>query len=109
MFRGMWALEDMKDEQSDAAKIVMKAIENPRNYVIKPQKEGGGNNYFDEEVKTMLTNEPYETLKNYLIMEKIDAPVIKTYMLRRCNASYQDSISEMGIYSCLFAKNRGED
>lgn len=57
----------------------------------------------------MLIEEPYETLKNYLIMEKIDAPVIKSYMLRKCQASYRDSISEFGIYSCLFARNRGED
>jgi hypothetical protein len=35
-------------------KVIAKAIEDPSKYVIKPQKEGGGNNFYGESVRTML-------------------------------------------------------
>ena len=31
-----------------------KVIENPKDYVVKPQKEGGGNNFFDDDAKNLL-------------------------------------------------------
>ena len=44
--------------------------------------EGGGNNFYNEEVKAMLENSPVEELKVYLIMERINPPEIKAYMFR---------------------------
>jgi glutathione synthase len=46
VFRGMWSLEDYNDEE-EVRNIVAKVIENPKDYVVKPQKEGGGNNFYD--------------------------------------------------------------
>jgi len=57
-FTGMWSLEDFETNE-DVKATVDKAIENPRNYVVKPQKEGGGNNFFDDDAKKLL-----ETFKN---------------------------------------------
>ena len=34
--------------------IVERAIADPSNFVLKPQKEGGGNNFFDEELRENL-------------------------------------------------------
>ena len=53
VFTGMWSLENF-DEQPSVQEIVKKAIEDPRNFVVKPQKEGGGNNFYDEEAKALL-------------------------------------------------------
>jgi hypothetical protein len=36
-------------------------------------------------------------------MEKIDAPVLKTYMIRRGKISYTPSITELGIFSFLIS------
>jgi hypothetical protein len=31
-----------------------KAINNPENFVLKPQREGGGNNYYKSEIRLIL-------------------------------------------------------
>lgn len=36
LFKGIWTLEDIDDKESEIHEIVKRAIENPRNYVIKP-------------------------------------------------------------------------
>ena len=47
LFKGIWTLEDIENEESELQVTIKHAIENPHNYVIKPQKEGGGNNFYD--------------------------------------------------------------
>uniref|UniRef100_A0A183CPR3 Glutathione synthetase n=1 Tax=Globodera pallida TaxID=36090 RepID=A0A183CPR3_GLOPA len=46
-FAGLWGLEK-SDEQTE--RVIKNAIENPRNYVLKPNGECGGNNFYDEAV-----------------------------------------------------------
>ena len=47
LFKGIWSLEDLHKSGAEVNSIVDKAIKNPHSYVLKPQKEGGGNNFFD--------------------------------------------------------------
>jgi glutathione synthase len=83
------------------------AIEKPNNYVLKPQKEGGGNNFFDDEIPPLLRkmlDKPEEAgeLLTYLIMERIVPPVIKFTSLRSGEIAVNDGLSELGIFSCVF-------
>ena len=76
---------------------------------MKPQKEGGGNNFYDDEAKALLQEfinpstdpERKESLKQFMIMERINPPMIKAWMLRDGQILEVDSLSELGIYSCL--------
>lgn len=43
-FAGLWGLEDL--EAPATSEIVSKAIKNPDGFVLKPQREGGGNNLY---------------------------------------------------------------
>ena len=79
--------------------------------MLKPQKEGGGNNFFDQELKDNLllakqANGQDQTLSTYLIMERIHPPMIPALMLRNGQVSKHDSLSEFGFFSCLFTKNQ---
>lgn len=85
IFKGIWTLEDIDrqgPEGDEIRRVIELAKENPHSFVIKPQKEGGGNNFYDEEVKEMLTNGDKEYLKQFLVMERINPPEIEAYMLR---------------------------
>ena len=81
LFKGIWSLEDLHLNGAEVNQIVDKAIKNPHGYVLKPQKEGGGNNFYDQELKARLSkakkslsaNDP---LRTYLIMERINPPMI---------------------------------
>ena len=44
-------------------------------------------------------------LENYLLMEKIDAPVLQTYMIRKGKLSYTSSITELGVFSLLISNS----
>ena len=82
LFKGIWTLEDIDNPESNLHEVIKKAIENPHGYVLKPQKEGGGHNFYDDEVKVKLETENKETLKQYLIMERIRTPDVWAHMLR---------------------------
>lgn len=53
LFKGIWTLEYI-DSDNEVEIVVEKAIRDPSKYVIKPQKEGGGNNFYGQAVKDML-------------------------------------------------------
>ena len=54
LFKGIWSLEDLCKEGAEVNSVVEQALENPHEFVLKPQKEGGGNNFFDQELKENL-------------------------------------------------------
>ena len=43
-FAGLWGLEDLSDPDVDS--IVQTAVREPDGFVLKPQREGGGNNLY---------------------------------------------------------------
>ena len=47
VFAGLWSLEP---GDPDGMAEVAKAAADPAKYVLKPQREGGGNNYFGDEL-----------------------------------------------------------
>lgn len=53
LFKGLWSLEDFETDPEVQA-VIAKAIKNPHDYVMKPQKEGGGHNFFDEDITRLL-------------------------------------------------------
>ena len=45
-FAGLWSLDDLSDPSTQS--IMQSAISCPYDYVLKPQREGGGNNLYGE-------------------------------------------------------------
>ena len=73
---------------------------NPEKYVLKPQREGGGNNVYGEDIRPFL-----EQIKNsqersaYILMDKIQPPVTKNYMIRPgAKPLLANCVSELGIF-----------
>jgi len=50
-----------------------------------------------------------ESLKQFLIMSRINPPMIKAWMLRDGALLEIDSLSEIGIYSCIFLDTANKD
>lgn len=81
---------------------------------MKPQKEGGGNNFFDADIPRLLNKmlqNPAEAgeMRTYLIMERINPPVIKFTCVRDGVLQPCDGMSELGIFSYIFTKNTPKD
>ncbi|KAF4389940.1 hypothetical protein G4B88_003423 [Cannabis sativa] len=92
-FAGLWSL--------DNSDIVNKAIERPELFVMKPQREGGGNNIYGNDVREALKalqKEGTEEDAAYILMQRIFPTVFSTFLLRDGICHKDDAISELGIY-----------
>ena len=54
-FAGLYALGE-----GDDSAVVNMALDNPEAFVLKPQREGGGNNLYNEELVEALKSTTYE-------------------------------------------------
>jgi glutathione synthase len=97
---------ESSEENNEALAKVQEAIANPSRFVLKPQKEGGGNNFFDEQLKAALTDPlRRDELRTYILMERIYPPQIQAHHFREGQHLSATSMSEIGFYSTIFAKN----
>jgi len=97
IFTGLYSLDhDEAGDQSFAA-----AMATPSKYVLKPQREGGGNNVYGDDIKPFLENiKDSEERNAYILMDRIQPPVTTNYMVRPDGqpAKLVDVISELGIF-----------
>ena len=77
----------------------------PDNYVLKPQREGGGNNYFGRDILKLLPVIKKEEQKAYIMMEIIRA--VPNYSLQVVNGKAENikCVSEVGRFGICFAEN----
>lgn len=55
---------------------------NPPGYVLKPQREGGGNNLYGSEMLAAFDSLSPEELASYILMERIEPPSVRNILLR---------------------------
>ena len=55
---------------------------NPAGYVLKPQREGGGNNLYGSEMLAAFDSLSPEELASYILMERIEPPSVRNILLR---------------------------
>ncbi|CCH58263.1 hypothetical protein TBLA_0A04700 [Henningerozyma blattae CBS 6284] len=77
------------------------AFESPENYVLKPQREGGGNNIYKEDIPTFLSKLKEDEWEAYILMELIDTSVHDNILIRGSEIFHEPIISELGIYGCI--------
>ncbi|KAJ1417091.1 Pre-ATP-grasp domain superfamily [Sesbania bispinosa] len=101
-FAGLWSLDD-----SD---IVRKAIESPELFVMKPQREGGGNNIYGDAVReTLLKLQKAGSEEDaaYILMQRI-FPTVSAPVLMRNGCWHKDhAISELGIFGTYLRNKDG--
>ena len=86
-----------------ATKESLEAIENAINdgskWVLKPQREGGGNNYYGTDLSNFLNKHKSDTiLSEYILMQRIFPRVMNSLFLRNTEIKLLPSINELGIY-----------
>eukprot|EP00041_Stephanoeca_diplocostata_P031099 m.960387 g.960387 ORF g.960387 m.960387 type:complete len:521 (+) comp23886_c3_seq2:363-1925(+) len=104
VFAGLYALDDT--EQGNA--IVTEAIQNPEKFVLKPQREGGGNNLYGKDMVTQLQQMTAAERAGYILMSLIKPPLYRNSILRGGNIATGAVVSELGIYGvCISHRTRG--
>lgn len=100
VFTGLYPLDD-----SDAGKAALAAVlKNPASFVLKPQREGGGNNVYGEDIPKFIQSLKPGERQAYILMDLISPPSFQNIIARK--GQYQEGtvISELGIYG-VFVTN----
>ena len=77
MFAGLYGLEGIAGDE--AAK---RAVGSPGDYVLKPQREGGGHNLYGQQLVEALERLTLEERQAYILMERIRPPSQRAALLR---------------------------
>ncbi|RWS28534.1 glutathione synthetase-like isoform X2 [Leptotrombidium deliense] len=97
------------NEQGNAA--LAEALNHPHKYVLKPQREGGGNNFYGEEMVGILSSLKNDRKREaFIVMELISPRPIKNYILRPSypvSSEPEEIVGELGIFGTIMG-NKNE-
>ncbi|KAI9166738.1 Glutathione synthetase large chain [Paramyrothecium foliicola] len=80
-----------------------------QGYVLKPQREGGGNNIYRGAIPDFLKSIPESHYGSFILMELITPPPVTNVILRNGQLEQGGVICELGIYgTCLWDQSTGE-
>ncbi|XP_035781820.1 glutathione synthetase-like isoform X2 [Anopheles albimanus] len=101
IFTGLYSLD--RDEEGDEA--VRLALQDPERYVLKPQREGGGNNVYGADIPAALAAMTGEERSAWILMERIFPPLSTGYMIRPDAGTVPPApvqlVSELGIFGAI--------
>lgn len=82
--------------------------ETAANYVLKPQREGGGNNIYKSDIPGFLRSIPETEWKRWVLMELIQPPSDATNVVLRSDGEVLrgNVVGELGIYGTILWDNR---
>ena len=101
-FGGIFSIRDMPTEE--IKELLNKVKNEPDKYILKPMKEGGGNNITGEKLKEIIPEEGAEIsdlIKNSVIVDKIESYEHEGLVIRDEKLMIQNSISEYSIYGII--------
>ncbi|KAF2796320.1 glutathione synthase [Melanomma pulvis-pyrius CBS 109.77] len=95
-------------DESEAGKEAKKLAADPVSavrYVLKPQREGGGNNIYRKSIPPFLESLPAAQCPAYILMEMIEPPPLRNAILRNGELHKGGVIGELGVYGVCLWKN----
>jgi len=104
-FAGQYGLEKEDDETKA---IIAKAIDAPDDYVVKPQREGGGNNIWRDELKKFLSSASRKERSAYILMERIKPANRRGILLRNAEMKDGSTSNEIGIFASYINDGKTE-
>ncbi|XP_013181857.1 PREDICTED: glutathione synthetase-like isoform X2 [Papilio xuthus] len=101
IFTGLYSLDF--DESGERA--VDMALADAERFVLKPQREGGGNNLYGPDVREALLRMRHSRERAaYILMERILPPLVSGYVVRPgapVPPPLSDLVSELGIFGVI--------
>lgn len=79
----------------------------PEDYVLKPQREGGGNNIYGHNIlEKFKAQHAVSELRAFILMKRIK-PIPRTgFLIKRRSLNVCGTISELGLYSYLISDDK---
>ena len=103
VFAGLYDL-DVADDHAAVDAVVQAALAEPDKYVLKPQREGGGNNLYGDDLKRALETLSPQDRAAFILMDRINPPMKKATLVRDGEPVVGDCVCELGVYGTILAK-----
>lgn len=100
LFTRLYSL-DMTEEGDAAVEL---ALAEPEKYVLKPQREGGGNNVYGLDIPKALKAMKNNERSAWILMERIFPPISKGYLIRPGGPEVPqvvELLSELGVFGVV--------
>ena len=91
---GLYPLDDSRE----AKEAIARCLAEPEEFVLKPQREGGGNNVYGKDIPPLLSKLSLDERQAYILMDRIRPPLMTQSMVRNGAVSELPVVSELGIY-----------
>ncbi|KAG9297131.1 hypothetical protein G9A89_019412 [Geosiphon pyriformis] len=101
-FAGLYPLDN--SPKGEAALEL--ALENPDQFVMKPQREGGGSNIYSKDIPSTLSHLSIPERSSYILMDLIKPPPMRNFLLRQGEIYEGEMISELGIYGIFIGSSK---
>jgi len=108
VFVGMTNLDPALEDKESISTVLADVIKKPEDFVLKPQREGGGCNFYGKAIPEQLKQLSEDERKGYMIMERVRPPVTTSVHMREGKVSVIPSVSEVGIYSVYLGDGKEE-
>ncbi|KAJ3032877.1 hypothetical protein HDV00_007011 [Rhizophlyctis rosea] len=103
-FTGLYPL----DESEEGKKAVERCLEvGGEGFVMKPQREGGGNNIYGPDIPPLLSKMTPTERNAYILMDLIRSPPLKNFMVRQGALIEGAVVSELGVYGLWVSDGEG--
>uniref|UniRef100_A0A7S2FM90 Glutathione synthetase n=2 Tax=Octactis speculum TaxID=3111310 RepID=A0A7S2FM90_9STRA len=89
------------ESSSEAGLAVQEALMHPERYVLKPQREGGGNNLYGAELADRIRSGL--DLEDLVLMQRIMPPIEPAWFVRQGQVQRGMSLSELGVFGTFLA------
>ncbi|KAF7210373.1 glutathione synthetase [Nothobranchius furzeri] len=103
-FTGLYSL----DMGPEGDRTIAMALAEPDRFVLKPQREGGGNNIYGSEIIQVLekVKDSSERMA-YILMDKINPAPVQNYLLRRdAPLAVSSCVSELGVFGAYVRQGK---
>ncbi|KAJ1969327.1 Glutathione synthetase [Dispira parvispora] len=93
-FTGLYPL----DQSPEGRQAYQLALAHPERFVMKPQREGGGNNVYGRDIPPVLQSLSEKDQAAYILMDLIQPPELHNVLVHQGKVQRGPVISELGIF-----------
>jgi glutathione synthetase len=99
-FAGLYSLDDSGEA---VERVVRDAIAAPDAFVLKPQREGGGNNLYGSNLRDALSTMSAAERASYILMERIRPPSEPMALMRQGMLDGGQCTCELGVFGAILS------
>ena len=101
-FAGIYSLDDDELGQSNTLMALSQSDQN--RFVLKPQREGGGNNFYGPQVISELLSMTPTQRSTFILMDRIHPLTFETSILRNSSIKSIRGVCELGVYGTILTR-----